>query len=338
MLLVRPARIADIDDLLELSHIAGSGMTSLPPEREILLKKIQRSLASFTHDAFQREDYFLLVLEDTQNKKVIGTAGIYACTGSDQAFYAYRVTPANHYSHSLKRDVRAELLHLTNDYTDCSEIGTLFINGDYKGNGSWLARSRYLLMAQFRDRFCEHVIAQIRGWLDTNNRSPFWDAIGQHFFEMDYNEADRLCGTGSNQFITELMPRHPIYTHLLPETARETIGTAHPAAARARALLEQEGFQYENLIDIFDGGPMLRAPIETIASIQRAHISEVSEATNLIHTESLLVTNTQLGGYRAVKAIGQISEHGAVLLEPETISALNVTPGDAVQYMRLEEK
>lgn len=337
MLLVRPVRISDLDDLLTLSQLAGSGMTSLPPERDILQKKIQRSLLSFAHGEYCRDDYFLLVLEDSENQRVVGTAGIYTSTGSDQAFYAYRVTPANHYSHSLQREVRAEILQLTNDYTDCSEIGTLFINGDYRGNGSWLARSRYLLMAQFHHRFSENVIAQVRGWLDDNHQSPFWNAIGQHFFEMDYTEADRLCGTGSNLFITELMPRYPIYTNLLPSSAREAIGRAHRNALPAQALLQKEGFHYENLVDIFDGGPMLRARLNTMATPSAAQQSNVQIENNLAHSASFLIATQSLENFRAARVQGQLSEWGTLLLLPDVCANLQLQEGDAVHYVSLEK-
>src|SRR3546814_3131127 len=44
---VRPIAARDLDALLELARGAGTGFTSLPPVREVLEKKIARSIASF---------------------------------------------------------------------------------------------------------------------------------------------------------------------------------------------------------------------------------------------------------------------------------------------------
>lgn len=337
MLYVRPAVESDLNDLLRIARLAGSGMTSLPPDADILAKKIARSLSGFNSQEFNQSDYFLLVLVDGEHNKVIGTAGIYSSTGSEQAFYAYRVTPANHYSHSLNREVRAQVLHLTNDYTDCSEIGTLFIDPEYRGNGNWLARSRYLLMSQFKDRFNSSLIAQIRGWQNHDGSSPFWNAIGQHFFEMDFEEADKLCAIGSNLFITELMPRYPIYTNLLPDSARNVIGKPHAAAVRAQQLLEEEGFEYEYLIDIFDGGPMLRArtsELKTIKDLQTTSLS--AHMLGNQPTTMVLVANGLLSDFRATRAAAALDVNGELILSEEVQQHLNLNSGDPVNFVTLE--
>ena len=36
----------------------------------------------------------------------------------------------------------------------------------------------------------------MRGYSDENGCSPFWDAIGHHFFNMDFSTADYLSGIG----------------------------------------------------------------------------------------------------------------------------------------------
>ncbi|MDF1764690.1 MAG: arginine N-succinyltransferase, partial [Oleibacter sp.] len=261
MLIVRPVVANDLKDLLELAEKAGDGMTSLPLDSTALMARIELSIESFARSEKHPDDYFFLVMEDSERNKVVGTAGVYAMTGARQAFYAYRLMNLTHYSHSLNKQVRSQILHLTNDYTDCSEVGTLFLDPDYRGNGHWLARSRYLLMGLFRQRFSESVIAELRGWTDINGNSPFWEAIGRQFFQMEFDDADTLCGIGSNQFITELMPKYPIYTNLLPADAQAVIGKPADVGLRAKQLLEAEGFHYDRVVDIFDAGPLMLANI-----------------------------------------------------------------------------
>ncbi|MFL0797044.1 MAG: arginine N-succinyltransferase [Cellvibrionaceae bacterium] len=333
MLVVRAVKPEDIDDLIVLAKKAGSGMTSLPPCKETLLGRIALSQKSFTNGPGNPDDYFLMVMEDTEAKKVVGTAGVHARTGSRQAFYAYRLMSANHYSHSLGKEVRSGLLHLTNDYTDCSEVGTLFIDPDYRGNGHWLAKARYLLMGQFPNRFAPYVIAELRGWINEENASPFWEAIGRQFFDMDYEEADQLCGVGSNQFITELMPKYPIYTQLLPEEARNVIGKPHPAGQRAMELLMQEGFSYENVVDIFDGGPMLRAKVDCLQSIRSMEQGSISSTEQTIHNDSCIIGNTRINNFRVVNTPAIRSKNGIIKTSSKVFEQLQVDEGELIKVV-----
>ncbi len=342
MLIVRPVALSDLDAVYDLAVQAGDGMTSLSRDKLRLTEKIEHVERCFRSNEAAATDVFWLVLECTERRRLAGIAGLYARTGSQQAFYAYRVSAANHYSHSLQKEVRSNVLHLTNDYTDCSEVGTLFVHPDFRGNGAWLARARYQLMASFRHRFADDVIAEIRGYLDERGQSPFWEAIGRPFFEMDYAEADHLCSTGSNQFITELMPKYPIYTRMLPETAQQVIGVPHQAAARARQLLEEEGFHYERVVDIFDGGPMLRARTEHIRSLRESEVLTLQKIDNSPTSAAEtrvrvgLFSNLSLSAFRACRYALPVGSDDQALPEP-VARALNLEPGMPFRRLWLEK-
>jgi len=335
MLVIRPVEKADLDDLLRLAKMAGSGMTSLSQDSEVLAGNIALAQESFSRLTGDRNDYFLLVMEDTDKNKVVGTSGVYAKTGSRQAFYAYRLMSVTHYSHSLEKENRSGLLHLTNDYSDCSEVGTLFLDPAYRGNGHWLSRSRYMLMAQHPERFAVEVIAELRGVIDEKGESPFWNDIGAHFFGMSYDEADRLCGKGSNQFITELMPKYPIYTNLLSNEARQSLGQPHQATRRAMDLLLAEGFVYENLIDIFDAGPLVRAQIDQIKSVRNAREARVVllEEPGSDKTEHLMIL-AKRSLYR-IRIVYQpaIPDDSDIKIGSETMKALGVHEGDSIMLI-----
>ena len=110
----------------------------------------------------------------------------------------------------------------------------------------------------------------MRGKLDADSRSPFWEGLGRHFFSMEYSTADYLTGIGQKSFVAELMPRHPVYVNLLPESARAVIGEVHDDTRPARALLEQEGFRYEGYVDIFDAGPTLECFRDNIHAMRQS--------------------------------------------------------------------
>ncbi len=334
MLVIRPVAVKDLEDLLQLAHKAGKGMTSLPTCPQALGKSIQLSIDSFARSQPHADDYFLLVMCDLEKDKVIGTAGVYSQTGARQAFYAYRLMSLTHYSHSLDKQTRSETLHLTNDYTDCSEVGTLFLDPDYRGNGHWLSKARYLLMGQFQNRFQSHVIAELRGWVDDNEQSPFWNAIGQQFFDMDFDTADKLCGTGSNQFITELMPKHPIYTCMLPQQARDVIGQPNAAGLRAMELLEEEGFVYDKVVDIFDGGPLLKAKVSNLRSVRRIDQGIAKQSSEKIMTEPTLVATSTLKDFRVVYTRVSRSGDGSIKLKAKDLDALAIRDGELLRFIQ----
>lgn len=334
MLIVRPIAFTDLEDLYELAVKAGNGMTSLPKNRKALEGRIRSSVDSFARAEKHSDDFFLLVMEDTDKHKVVGCAGVFAQTGARQAFYAYRLMSVTHHSHSLNKQVRSQLLHLTNDYTDCSEVGALFLDPAYKGNGNWLARCRYMLIGLYPHRFAESIIAELRGYTDEEGDSPFWNAIGAHFFQMPYKEADDLCSVNSNQFITELMPKYPIYTSLLPEAAKEVIGQPATASRRAKQLLEAEGFRYERVVDIFDAGPIMRAETGWIKSIRDLHCGPVSLAPAEMTLDAQgILCNSDWNNLSMARVP---SAGSGPLCSEAALSALRLQAGDDCAFLELE--
>jgi len=341
MLVIRPVRHDDLDGLYRLAEIAGAGFTSLPRDKKTLAGNIEKAASTFSRNQMNPNDYFLLVMED--DNKIVGTSAAYSRTGSREAFYAYRLMSVTHFSHSLRKETRSSLLHLTNDYTDCSEVGTLFLDPEYRGNGHWLSKCRYMLMAQNLNRFAPDVIAELRGWMNEHNESPVWNAIGAHFFNMSFDEADRLSGTGSNQFITELMPKYPIYTNLLPQDAREALGKPNAAGVRAMELLLAEGFEYEGLVDIFDGGPMVRGRIKQLRSVQSARkgaavISDInlendsSEKNGSKKNKKVMIANQSLKEFRLVFQVAECRGN-EIILSKESAEKLETESGDQIMVM-----
>ena len=53
------------------------------------------------------------------------------------------------------------------------------------------------------------------------------------------------------------MRQHPIYVPLLSAEAQAVIGEVGEGSRIAFDILEREGFETENHLDIFDGGPTL---------------------------------------------------------------------------------
>ena len=240
MFVFRAAAEHDVDDIYRLAEAGGTGITTLPKDRELLSQRIEHSIASFARDVSKASnENYLFVLEDTTTGRVVGTSAIEAAVGYGLPFYSYKLSRVSRICHEL--DIRYEygLLNLVNDYQGKTEICTLFLDEAYRKNynGLLLSRARFLFMAEQPERFADIVIAEMRGVSNEAGESPFWDSLGQHFFHISYPEADRLTALTNKQFISDLMPRNPIYTNLLSAEAQNAIAEPHNSTKPAMKAL-----------------------------------------------------------------------------------------------------
>ncbi len=332
--LVRPSRTDDLDPLYDMAKLAGGGFTNLPADRDALSAKLARSAEAFgrAEDA-PVDDLYVLVIEQAATAKVIGTAQIFARVGESAPFYSYRLGTLSQNSRELGRTFRAEMLTLTTDYEGTSEVGGLFLHPRERagGLGLLLARSRYLFIAMHRARFCARVIAELRGVIDEAAGSPFWDGLAGRFFGMSFQEADNFNAINGHQFIADLMPKHPIYLAMLPDTARAVIGLPHPGGRAAMRMLEHEGFRHEGYIDIFDGGPTMVVPTDAIRSIHDAQTARVTGIADTA-TDKALVATGRLADFRAGYARIAATDDG-VTVDAAAAEMLRLSVGDTLLHV-----
>ena len=345
MFSVRPIARDDLPDVLALSERTGAGLTTLPANKERLSERIERSLASFAGGAPRADACYVFVLVDASTDRVAGIAAIEAAVGLAEPWYNYHVGTLVHASRALKVYTVAPTLFLANDHTGHTELCSLFLDQAFRHgrNGPLLAKSRLLFIAEFADRFAPKVIAELRGKLDADGRSPFWEGLGRHFFAMEYSTADYLTGIGQKSFVAELMPRHPVYANLLPESARAVIGEVHDDTRPARTLLEQEGFRYEGYVDIFDAGPTLECFRDDIRAVRRSSVLPVHLGTeepgpdNLSDDVVWLVANRRFADFRVILAQAPARVDRFPLL-PYAAKALGVGASDTVRAVPLAPK
>jgi len=223
-----------------------------------------------------------------------------------------------------------QVLVLVNEYAGATEVGSLFVKDGYRGSGAGrlISQARYMLMASAPDRFGVRVVSELRGQVSDDGASPFWDGLGRKFFRMDFSEADKISAEKDNQFILDLMPKHPIYVDLLPEDAREVIGQTHKDGSGAKRYLEAEGFRYDGVIDIFDGGPNLSVPLVELRTIRDGRLLELrlrppTKEPSLI----ALISNDDVKTFRCV--LTQISfDQNSVEIDEKNLEALGLSAGD----------
>ncbi|HYJ30066.1 MAG TPA: arginine N-succinyltransferase [Allosphingosinicella sp.] len=328
---VRPARNEDFQAIYEMAKLTGGGFTNLPPDKGALVAKLAHSERAFASEAGDPQgDLFVFVLENGETGQIRGTCQVFSRVGMVEPFYSYRISTMTQTSPELAKTFRAEMLTLCTDFEGSSEVGGLFLHPAERagGLGVLLARSRYLFIRLHRERFADKVLAELRGVIDEAGGSPFWDAIAGRFFGMNFQEADAFNGAHGTRFIADLMPKTPIYTAMLPESARAIMGVPHPSGRAAMRMLEQEGFTGQGYVDIFDGGPTMSARTDEIRTVREARALVLDAIADDAAGKRMMLA----AGHRRDFASGYghvaIGEEGGATLDAASARLLGLQPGD----------
>ena len=328
---VRPAQGGDFDAIYEMAKLTGGGFTNLPPDRGALVAKLSRSEEAFSREEDSPEgDLFFFVLENVETGQIRGTCQIFSRVGMQQPFYSYRISTMTQTSRELDRTFKAQMLILCTDFEGCSEVGGLFLHpGERAGGlGMLIARSRYLFIKLHRERFAAKVLAELRGVIDEGGGSPFWDAIAGRFFGMSFQEADEFNASHGTQFIADLMPKTPIYTAMLPDSARAVIGIPHPSGRAAMKMLESEGFSADGYVDIFDGGPTMAAPTDQIRTIRQSRSFTLGGIADEDEKgQKSILASGRLRDFAACYGRLHSTSEGATL-DAQSVRLLGLEPGD----------
>ena len=337
MLIVRKVQQDDVDAIFNLVQQSELGLTTLQVSRDEMADRIEKSIFFFFQKSAKPAGQpYVFVMEDLTNGTIVGTSAIYSKVGGFEPFYTYQIELAEHKSEELDVDKQIEVLHLLEEHDGPSEIGSLFLSPEYwgQGHGRMLSVSRFLFMADFPERFETEVIAEMRGVVDKDGRSPLWSALGSHFFQIDYPRAETLTGQ-SKKFIADLMPRHPIYIPLLPKSAQDVIGKVHKNTEPAKAVLEKEGFEFRDRVDIFDGGPALQCQTSEIRSVKESRSGTVSAIEEKVASATQqLISNSRLD-FKA--ALGKVAWHknDTVTIDQVTALRLELKVGDHLRAVNL---
>ena len=330
MFLFRPIAETDLPALVALAKSIQGSLTTLPADEVFLEDRINDSLRAFSPRVKKAGgEYYLFVLENTDSGEIVGTSGLAARVGGFEPFYSYQLGKDVFAHPPLEISREVPLLRLKEVHQGPSEIGALYLHPNYRrgGLGRLLSLSRFIFMAAFPKRFDATVIAELRGYVDQQGKSPFWEAVGRHFFGSDFFAADRLTGLGNKQFIADLMPRNPIYLPLLPPEVQAVVGKVHFETQPALALLQSEGFQATDEVDIFDAGPQLRAKVSDLRVVKTARSLVVDEIIPAVPPDSQALLASPRIDFRATAA-GLVERDGRALIDEKTAEALKLRPGE----------
>jgi arginine N-succinyltransferase len=191
-------------------------------------------------------------------------------------------------------------------------------------------------MAEQPQRFSERVIAEMRGVSDDDGHSPFWHWLKSHYIDVDFPTIDYMIGTGQTEFISQVMPKYPIYQNLLSKEAQAVIGHVHDKTKPALRLLQKEGFEFRGYVDLFDAGPTVESPLSAIKTVKQSQVAKVTIET--VQSEfSFAVCNQKVANFRATHTnqMGYDSNTNLVTISPEVATALDVNEGEVIRFIQL---
>ena len=325
------ARMEDLEALYRLARVGGDGLTNLPPDRSALARKLEASARALGSSDGRDEGAAILMVVELDGD-VVGTSCVFPRVGAEWPFYSYRITRQVSRSLAVARRKAQTLLNLVNDFDGECEVGGLFVDPQCRGHsvGKLAARARYLFIAAHRDWFGRKVIAELRGYQDENANSPVWEAIGRHFYEMEFSEADRTGALSGNQFIADLGPRYPLYVSMLPEPAQAALGRPHDDGKAALRMLLEEGFSAGEYVDIFDGGPTLVVDVDQVRTIRGCRSTAVVGIdANEGDGAPSLVGSGHGPDFRVAR--GVVTDEGSVT--PDLARALALKPADTILHI-----
>ena len=343
MYVVRPVELSDLAALEALAAVTMPGVHTLPKTRDKIAVAIERSLASFgAHVDIPSEESYLFVLEDASSHAIVGTAAIYASAGSNGTYFSFRNDVIQQVSRDLNISHSVHALTLCSELTAYSQLSGFYVSNRANAGleAALLSRARLLFAVLAPHRFGDRFFVPLAGITNADGQSPFWDALGRKFFQMDFLDAERVIGGARNRtLIVELMPHYPVYVPLLPGDAQAAMGQIHPDGELAFNLLTEEGFEADDYIDIFDGGPILQAHKNGLRSFSGSLQRRVESTSPHLGIESLVTYAVAVGGeqnFRAITVACPSAEAGdTVCLPQDAQDALMVAPGDTVICVRI---
>ncbi len=335
---LRPVTLKDLDQLKALTEQMTSALASLPNVKKLLKSRIELSVRSFkknvTHPS---REYYLFVLEDIVNRKIIGTSGLNARVGGQNFFFAYKIQKEAFCYLPLKISKYVDVLHFQKIKKGPSELCSLYLRNEFRkqGLGSLLSLGRYFFINAFQQRFATQIVADLKGVRDEKGNSPFWETIGKFFFSTSLATADTMKSFGHKAFIRALMPKHPIYTALLPKETQMVIGEVASDTKPALHILEKRGFKKSEWVDIFDAGPYLiakRNEIKIIQNMKSVKVDGFIEPSNKTKGQEYLIANDLLDFRACIGTV--ISSNGKVQIDSDVAEVLKIKIGDVISFAK----
>src|SRR5262249_2301597 len=203
--------------------------------------------------------------------------------------------------------------------------------------GKQLSWVRFLYMARHPRRFERQVIAEMMPpIIGDHEGNVFWDHYGRRVTGLSFREADRLS-IHDKEFIRALFPDAPLYTFLLPDEVRASIGAVGEETRGAVTLLEQAGMRFLNHVDPFDGGPYYGAPLSELVPVRQRRAFKLKSGDPGAEGGRLYLVGheSSQSGFRSVQTMAAEKDGGLLVVPSETIRTLALEEGASADAVPL---
>jgi arginine N-succinyltransferase len=287
---IRAALPGDEAQLLRVARHLNS--VNLPNDRDSIHEIVDHSYRSFTGEITDpRLRTYVFVLIDREKDLIVGTSMIVAQLGRRGVPYIYfDVLDEEKYSTTIDKHFHHTVLRIGYSYNGPTEIGGLVLMPEYRlateRLGTMISYVRFLYLASHTHQFEEEVLAELMPPLEPDGTSHLWEALGRHFCDMSYAEADRLSKK-NKEFIKALFPEGVIYASVLPQNAQAVIGKTGAQTRGVEKLLRRIGFRYAHRVDPFDGGPHFTARMDEIKLVTDTRKSKAERPITPLATDQM---------------------------------------------------
>lgn len=328
--LIRAIASEDLGQLYDLAK--QFNLLNLPADKKILEKKIDRSMKSFAGKNKKDKSEYLFVIEDIEEKVIVGSSLIIAKHGTEEIpHFFFKILKRDHFSRDLGIGFIHQVLRFQLDTDGPTEIGGLLVEKSYRRRpeklGKQISLVRFLYMAMYPEKFEERVLCELTPPLTEEGRSEFWEALGRRFTGLPYQEAD-ILSQNNKEFIESLFPEDDIYLCLLGAKARLVLGRVGEATKPAQHLLENIGFQYLQEVDPFDGGPHFGCKTQEISLVKQSQQIKVAEVKDAAFKD-LYMVSVRGAEFRAITTPVDLREN-FVVLPARARQILNIKNNDEV--------
>lgn len=321
------------EDFAFRSHI---GVTSLPRNPDLLKGRIELSMRTFGGEERDRyKQLYIFVLERSGTGELAGTSAIKVKTGNKEPLYFYRMETLKQEGSlpEIPKEIRVMTPQLTQE--EASELIGLYILKEYRkeGLGHLASYGRLMYVAEHPEDFEEKIFANIRGIIDENDNSLFWQQFGKYFFDVSFQRLFELVSENKIS-LPEILPKYPIYIDLLTQEVQNLLGEPHHRSRPAYKMLLENGFKKTQDIDITDGGPKIEAHVRELDTVKNSITAKIKNVDNNLKENTDYIIATQDKAFRG--CLGHIEEYAdnEIGVSSKVAEALLVKPGDIIRYTR----
>ena len=289
-------REACLDDRLGLKKLSESFLLcNLPNDLDEIDSKIQTSQDSFKKNIPKEKRIYIFVLEDIEQKKIIGSSQIIAAYGDINCPYF-----------EMNEKDEKKYLKLSKDPEGKYQIGGLVLLSEYRGTkdklGALVTKIRYLYMGAYPDDFSEKIEVNLTGPFEKKNGkifNAFWNEVGKKYYNIDYEEALLEFSKKGSQFFENFPKDLVVPFDDLSLEAQKSVESVHPQTEPAFKALKKLGFTRKGKHHFLDGAIYISAFKKDISIVTGTKSLSLCEKESLKNKDLYFVGQQTKNGFMA---------------------------------------